>query len=229
MMPVSQAARRLLLVRHGLPDYRLAQRGDEPPGPVLSEIGRDQARQAVPVLARYRPAAVYCSPLSRAMQTAEILGHGLGLSVRIDAELGEWHRTESLYEVSQRSGRWLRRWLAGGQTCTVVVGHASPLLAILREGLYLPHSRWWRADDSRRLVLDTCDRFELSMGSVFELLFEPRGVTARWQYHPTPRISYLCDGRPVGAFPKPAMHGENRFLERRNIAALVGYRESRAG
>jgi broad specificity phosphatase PhoE len=224
VIPMGAEARRLLLVRHGLPDYRLAKRGDEPPGPILSEIGRDQARQAVPILAKHHPAAVYSSPLSRAMQTAEIIGRSLGLRIQIDAELSEWHRTESLYEVSQRSGRWLRRWLAGGERCAVVVGHASPLLAVLREGLYLPHSSWWRPDDPRRLVLGTCDRFELSMGSVFELLFEPRGVTARCRHHPTPRISYFRDGQPVGAFPRPAMHGENFFLERRNVAALIGYR-----
>jgi broad specificity phosphatase PhoE len=229
VIPACGEARRLLLVRHGLPDYRMGKRGDEPPGPVLSEIGRDQGRQTVPILARYHPAAVYSSPLSRAMQTAEIIGRSLGLRIRIDAELSEWHRTESLYEVSQRSGRWLRRWLAGEERCAVVVGHASPLLALLREGLYLPHARWWRSGDPRRLVLDTCDRFEFSMGSVFELLFEPRGVTARCLHHPTPRISYFRDGQPVGAFPRPVMHGEGRFVERRNIAALVGYRHGVAG
>ncbi len=229
MIPACGEARRLLLVRHGLPDYRMGKRGDEPPGPVLSEIGRDQVFQALAVLAPHRPAALYSSPLSRAVQTAGIIGAGLGLPVRIDSDLAEWHRCESLYDVSQRSGRWLRRWLAGEERCAVVVGHASPLLALLREGLYLPHASWWRRGDRQRLVLDTCDRFEFSMGSVFELLFEPGGIRGRCLHHPVPRISHLRAGRPVGAFPRPAMHGEGRIVERRNIAALVGYRDALAG
>lgn len=226
MISASGHVRRLLLVRHGLPDYRMVKRGDEPPGPVLSEVGRDQAFGAVAVLAPYRPAALYSSPLSRAVHTAEILAKGLGLTVRIDAELGEWRRCECLYDVSQRSGRWLRRWLVGRESCAVVVGHASPLLALLREGLYLPHSSWWRSGDPQRLVLDTCDRFEVSMGSVFELLFEPRCISGRCLHHPVPRISHFRGGRVVGAFPRPAMHGEGRSVERHNIAALVGYRDA---
>ena len=215
--------RRLLLVRHGLPDYRFRGAGDEPPGPPLSEIGRVQIGQAPPVLQRCGPAVIHTSLLARALQSAEIIGHALGLPVKVDSDLKEWHRTERLYQVSERSARWLRQWLAGDEPCALVVGHASPLLAIIRSALYLPHFGWWRAGDPDDLVIGTCDRFEVSMGSVFELTFEPRYVSARCLFHPEPRILCLRHGRPLRSAPRGTIGGENRYLRRPNPAHLIGY------
>jgi len=215
--------RRLLLVRHGLPDYRFRGAGDELPGPPLSEIGRVQISQTPPILQHYGPAAVHTSPLTRALQSAQIIGHALGLPVRVDSDLKEWHRTERLYQVTERSARWLRQWLAGTEPCAVVVGHASPLLAIIRTALYLPHFGWWRADDPDDLVIGTCDRFEVSMGSVFELAFEPQYVTARCLFHPKPRILCLRHGRALRSAPRGTIGGENRYVRRPNPARLIGY------
>ena len=216
--------RRLLLVRHGLPDYRFRGAGDEPPGPPLSEIGRVQISQTPPILQRYDPAAVHTSALGRALQSAQIISHALGLPVRVDSDLKEWHRTERLYQVIERSARWLRRWLADDEPCAVVVGHASPLLAIIRTALYLPHFGWWRAGDPDDLVIGTCDRFEVSMGSVFEVAFEPQYVTARCLFHPEPRILCLRHGRPLRSAPRGTIGGENRYLRRPNPARLIGCR-----
>lgn len=222
------ATRRLLLVRHGLPDYRGGKSGDEPPGPPLSEIGHDQVAQAVRVLRRFQPEVIYCSPLARAAQTAEHIAGALGLSIRRQDDLREWHRTERLYEVSGRATRWLVGWLRSGQTCAVVVGHASPLLAILRSALYLPQVGWHKMGCPDRLELSSGDRFEVSMASVFELCIEPGCVTARCVFHPHPRIQHHHRGSLVQRLPRPVPgSGENRVLRRPNRLHLVGYRADR--
>ncbi len=219
------AARRLLLVRHGLPDYSLRKPGDEPPGPLLSSTGVNQIRQAIPLLRRAVPVALYSSPLARARQSAALVADALGLPVRIDSDLKEWHRSERLYQVNERSARWLRRWLEGDDPCAVVFGHASPLLSILRTALYLPHFSWWRGNNRERLVLNTCDRFEVSMGSLFETVFEPETVTARCLHHPRPRIVSYTRRRGVQrSFARPTMTGENLEVRRPNFGRLIGYR-----
>jgi len=179
--------------------------------------------------------------------------------VRVESDLKEWHRTEHLYQVNERSARWLHRWLAGGQRCAAVLGHASPLLSIIRTALYLPHYAWWRpgtrgaanngqhvpgrqppaaapASGTRgaepsgpavrlrrpHFVLDTCDRFEFAMGSVFELLFTPDRVTARCLLEPQPRVVHAERGsRPVACFPRPGGVGRNREMQRPWFGRLI--------
>jgi len=216
--------RTLLLVRHGLPDYRLHQAGDEPPGPPLSDIGFLQARQTAGALRPYEPTTIYCSPLARARQTADCFGGILGLPVAVHSALQEWHRTESLYDVSVRSASWLARWVAGAERCVVVVGHASPLLAVIRTALYLPHFGWWKRGHPDQPEIDTCDRFELSMGSVYALTFAPERVTAEVVFHPEPRIVDTPCGRPRRCFPRPNFgDGEGRFVCRPAFVRLAGW------
>lgn len=218
------ATRQLLLVRHGLPDYSMGKSSDLPPGPPLSYVGCEQIRQAIPVVRSCSPLAVYSSPLARARRSAEIIAEALGLDVQIESDLKEWHRTERLYQVNERSARWLHAWLAGGEARAVVFGHASPLLSILRTALYLPHFGWWRGDDPSRLVLNTCDRFEVSMGSVLELEFAPVGVVARRLLHPTPRVVHIVKGRgPMRDFERPTMPVENTEVRRPNFGELIGF------
>ncbi|MBU0641305.1 MAG: histidine phosphatase family protein [Planctomycetes bacterium] len=223
MVSTPSAVRRLLLVRHGLPDYRFGLAGDELPGPPLAEIGRAQARQTIPILAARSPRALYTSPLTRTIQTANEIARGLGLAYTVDSKLKEWHRTEDLYMVNQRGACWLRRWLSNGEDCAVVVSHGSPILGIMRTALYLPHFGWWEPGDPKRAILATCDRFEVSMASVFELLFEPEFVTARCLFHPAPRIMQLRNGRIVPYFPRPTGPMENRVVRRPNPGPLIGY------
>jgi broad specificity phosphatase PhoE len=216
--------RRLLLIRHGLPDYSTHKAGDEPPGPLLSSIGIDQIRQAIPPLRQLAPQRLYSSPLARTRQSAELVAEALRLPLRIESDLKEWHRTEQLYQVNDRSARWLRQWLADGEPCAAAFGHASPLLSVIRTALYLPHARWWVGNDRERLTLDTCDRFEVSMGSLFEVVFEPEAVTARCLHHPQPRIVHYTRQRGcVQSFPRPVMGVENREVRRPNFGPLIGY------
>ncbi|MBL8877481.1 MAG: histidine phosphatase family protein [Phycisphaerales bacterium] len=207
--------RRLILIRHGLPDYRGGKRTDEQPGPPLSDIGRIQAAQAAEVVANFAPRTIYASPLARTRQTAEIVARPMGLPVRVEPDLTEWHRTNRIYQVNERNTRFLMRWLRGDERCTAAVSHASPLLSILRAALFLPHYGWTR--------ISTSDRFEVSMASVFELVFTPREVVARCVFHPSPRIMELRKSLVVSRYARPISgHGENSSLTRPNWGRLIG-------
>jgi broad specificity phosphatase PhoE len=93
----------LLLVRHGETDWnadgRLQGQTDRP----LSEFGRRQARLLAGELADEELAAIYSSDLSRARETAEIVGERLGLPVALDPELREkdWGTWEGLTAVER--------------------------------------------------------------------------------------------------------------------------------
>src|SRR5438128_960886 len=88
----------LLLVRHGETDWnadgRLQGHTDWP----LNEYGRTQAKKLAEQLDGDGVAAIYASDLSRARETAEILGGRLGLAVVVDADLREknWGTWEGL-------------------------------------------------------------------------------------------------------------------------------------
>jgi len=88
----------LLLVRHGETDWnaegRLQGHTDRP----LNDYGRRQAKELAERLAPEGADAVYASDLSRARETAEIVGERLGLPVIVDGDLREkdWGTWEGL-------------------------------------------------------------------------------------------------------------------------------------
>ncbi len=85
----------LFLVRHGTTDavgQRLVGRHPDVP---LNDAGRAQCERAATFLANLPLAAVYSSPLERALATARAVArpHGIDVRVRdalIDIEFGEW-------------------------------------------------------------------------------------------------------------------------------------------
>jgi len=93
----------LLLVRHGETDWnadgRLQGQTDRP----LSDYGREQARQLAEDLHGEGFDAIYSSDLSRARETAEIVGGRLGLRVELDPDLREkdWGNWEGLTSVER--------------------------------------------------------------------------------------------------------------------------------
>ena len=93
----------LLLVRHGETDWnadgRLQGQTDRP----LSEYGRRQAQRLAGELADQSFEAIYASDLSRARETATILGERLGLAVALDPDLREknWGTWEGLTSVER--------------------------------------------------------------------------------------------------------------------------------
>lgn len=87
----------LLLARHGetddnVPPLRFQGQRDTP----LNDKGRAQARELAERVAALDPpvASLWCSDLSRARETAEIVGARVGLEPRLDARLREGWRGE---------------------------------------------------------------------------------------------------------------------------------------
>jgi probable phosphoglycerate mutase len=87
---------RIILVRHGQTEWnrveRFRGRADVP----LNETGLAQAEATGRrIAAQWHPVAIYSSPLSRAMKTAEAIAQHFALSVQthpglIDIDYGEW-------------------------------------------------------------------------------------------------------------------------------------------
>ncbi len=101
---------RVFMIRHGLNDYILTRRlAGRTPGVHLNERGRAQAQATAERLAGAKLAAVYSSPLERALETAEPIAVRLGLPVVtvegvIETGCGEW-TGQAIEEVS-KSDLW---------------------------------------------------------------------------------------------------------------------------
>ncbi len=125
---------RLIVVRHGEatanPELRyLGSRDDE-----LTERGRWQATQPAEALAPLSIAAVYTSPLQRAITTAEPIAQTHGLHVMVDPRLregsmGDWEglRRAEIIARSQADADQHQRWESdpvcappGGESLSVV-------------------------------------------------------------------------------------------------------------
>jgi broad specificity phosphatase PhoE len=89
--------RRLVLVRHGQTAWNAVFRAQGHADISLDDTGRAQARRAAPHLAGLGPSRLWSSDLSRARETAEVIGAVAGLPVETDPRLRE-------YDVGARSG-----------------------------------------------------------------------------------------------------------------------------
>ncbi|MFM8851878.1 MAG: histidine phosphatase family protein, partial [Acidimicrobiaceae bacterium] len=85
----------LILVRHGLPLRREVV--DGPADPELSPEGVNQAARLANYLATEKIAAIYSSPMKRAIQTAEPLAQTTGLPISIVDEVAEYDRLSNEY------------------------------------------------------------------------------------------------------------------------------------
>jgi glucosyl-3-phosphoglycerate phosphatase len=81
--------RRLVLWRHGETDYNASGRMQGQLDSALTEIGWNQARFAVPALARFAPDLVVASDLRRATDTATVFTQATGVALKIDKRLRE--------------------------------------------------------------------------------------------------------------------------------------------
>jgi broad specificity phosphatase PhoE len=109
----------ILLARHGETDWNREYRFQGHADPPLNETGRRQAAELAAALAREQLAAVYSSPLRRALETAEILAAPHGLEpVTVEAlqevDVGSWQGLTRT-ELAERAPEQLARWLDGGQ------------------------------------------------------------------------------------------------------------------
>ncbi len=133
-------ATRLLLVRHGATQLTAENRFSGAVGVQLSDEGRWQVRRLAERLADDQIAAAYASPLSRAVETAQILAepHGLALQRRDGLREISHGRWEGLtrQEVEERFPGEYEEWEAdpltaapeGGESGLAVLARAMPVI-----------------------------------------------------------------------------------------------------
>jgi broad specificity phosphatase PhoE len=107
----------IALARHGETPYN-AQRRFQGHLPVpLSERGREQAHELAAVAARREWAALWCSPLARARETADVVAAAVGLEPREDArfaetDTGDW--TDRMFDdVEAEDPEGFAAWRSG--------------------------------------------------------------------------------------------------------------------
>jgi broad specificity phosphatase PhoE len=129
---------RLLLVRHGETDWNREQRFQGHADPPLNQTGRAQAVDLSVALAAEPLAAVYSSPLRRALETAEIVAAAHGQEpATVDAlrevDVGSWEgltRTEVEERQPEQFARWLNheQGFEDGETYEQLSGRVIPAL-----------------------------------------------------------------------------------------------------
>jgi broad specificity phosphatase PhoE len=105
----------ILLARHGETDWNREGRFQGHADPPLNELGRTQAAGLTAELVSVELAAVYSSPLCRALQTAEVVAAPRGLEpVTVEAlrevDVGSWQgltRGELEARFPEQFARWL--------------------------------------------------------------------------------------------------------------------------
>jgi probable phosphoglycerate mutase len=196
--PASSPNTRLYLVRHGATQLTAEDRFSGAIGVELSDEGRHQVARLAERLAQDEIQAVYCSPLSRTVETAEILArpHSLPI-VRRDGlrEIahGHWEGL-SRREVEERYGDEYAAWDAdpftfapeGGESGIAVLARALP---VIRE-IVVSHR------GQTVLVVSHKATLRLVLSSL--LGFDPRGYRDRLDQSPAClNVVDFCD--PVRA------------------------------
>ena len=170
---------RIYLIRHGATllssEDRFAGATDVP----LSPAGRDQVRLLAGRLADYTLAAVYCSPLHRTVETAEIIAlpHGLTPILRDglrEVDHGHWEgmlRSEVEAQFPEEYAAWEEDPVtfapSGGETGISVMARALPVI----RDIVLKH------DDQNIAVVSHKATIRLVMSSL--LGFDARGYRDR--------------------------------------------------
>ena len=80
---------RIVLVRHGVTDWNIGGIFQGQADVELNADGRNQAIEAAPIVARFKPSAIYSSPLKRAKVTAKAVSDLTGLPITCDKRFSE--------------------------------------------------------------------------------------------------------------------------------------------
>ena len=137
--------RRVVMWRHGETDYNATGRMQGHLDANLTEIGWNQARFAVPALARFDPDIVVTSDLRRATDTATVFSTASGVPLRIDKRLRETHLglwqgktltdVDAEYPGARKTWQMDPTWAPpGGETRVEVAARAAEVVADLDEG-----------------------------------------------------------------------------------------------
>jgi broad specificity phosphatase PhoE len=112
---------RIVLVRHGQTAWNVTERFRGREDLPLDDTGRSQAARTADRIARqWKPSAVFSSPLTRAVITAEAIGQRCHLPVQIrrgliDIDYGRWQGLTP-EEAASRYPRRSRDWYRGGRS-----------------------------------------------------------------------------------------------------------------
>jgi broad specificity phosphatase PhoE len=139
-----------LLVRHGQTDWNKEIRFRGTTDLPLTPFGHAQAQRVAERLRSEPIAAIYSSPLSRAVETARPLAEALGLPIQIhhgliSVDYGEWQG----HTPQEVSGLWLdlyRLWMQSPDQVTFPGGESLPIaldraVALLNELSETPHGQ----------------------------------------------------------------------------------------
>ena len=152
--------RRLVMLRHGQPEYNAGSRMQGQLDTELSDLGREQAAAAAEVLAKRQPVLIVSSDLQRALDTANALGERSGLPVLVDerlreTHLGDWQGLTHLEVDAAAPGARLAwrdnaRWAPhGGESRVDVAARSMPLVA----ELIVQQGEWGLDEPDRPMVL----------------------------------------------------------------------------
>jgi probable phosphoglycerate mutase len=175
---------RIYFVRHGATQLTAENRFSGAVGVDLSDEGRAQVEHLARRLAHDRIAAVYCSPLSRTVETAAILArpHGLPL-VREDGlreiSHGRWEGL-TRQEVEERFGDEYATWEADPFTFAPVSGESG--LAVLARALPVVRRIVSAHAGEAALVVSHKATLRLLLSSVLGI--DPRGYRDRLDQSP---------------------------------------------
>ena len=124
---------RIILIRHGQTAWNKEDRVRGQVEVPLDETGLAQAElTAARVVEAWQPVAVYCSPMQRAVQTAQVIARRLNLQAQPtaginDMNFGEWQGLTA-EEVQRGWPQMGRAWLEAPHTVTFPGGESLDLL-----------------------------------------------------------------------------------------------------
>jgi len=175
---------RLLLVRHGATSLTAENRFSGAIGVELSAEGRGQVAQLAERLSTEKISAIYASPLSRTVETAEILAqpHGIGIEKRDGLKEISHGRWEGLTraEVEERYPGEYPAWDADPFTFAPVGGESG--LAVLARALPVIREIVVAHEGQRVLVVSHKATLRLLISSL--LGFDGRGYRDRLDQSP---------------------------------------------
>ena len=119
---------RIIFIRHGQTEWNRDERFRGRVDIALDEAGLRQAEAAAQRIARWEVAAMYSSPLKRAMTTAEIIANRLGLPVEPldginDMDFGLWQGL-SIGEVKEKYPELFDLWRYSPQSLQIPQGES---------------------------------------------------------------------------------------------------------
>lgn len=135
----------LFLLRHGQTDFSRANRFCGEIDPPLNPVGLRMADALGAALGGSPWTAIYCSPRTRALQTATPLAQAAGVPIQIDDGLreiayGEWEgltHDDAVARHPEAYAHWANdpasHGTPGGETAFMVAARATPVIGRLRE------------------------------------------------------------------------------------------------